>query len=342
MKKNILPTLESIAKELDISISTVSRVLNGKSKKYRISKNTTESVLKIAKKHNYQPNQLARSLRLNRSHTIGLIIPDVSNPFFAKIVRYIEKSARDNGYSVIVTNSDDNTEIEKSSLQFLTNRKIDGLIISPVGKESEHITKAISWNIPIVLIDRYFQDLNLPFVGSDNFKGSFEATDYLIQNGHTRIAFIQGIKSTTVNQDRVNGFIEAFNKNQIPLDSSLIVGKNFGEQNGYVETRILLNLQNKPTVIFAARNLISLGALKALYEENFKVPEDMSLISFDDQPYSNFLATPMTTVAQQSQEIGSIAFNLLMDKMESDSSRELPKILLPTKLIERDSVKKIN
>ena len=140
----------------------------------------------------------------------------------------------------------------------------------------------------------------------------------------------------------MNGFIEAFNKNQIPLDSSLIVGKNFGEQNGYVETRILLNLQNKPTVIFAARNLISLGALKALYEENFKVPEDMSLISFDDQPYSNFLATPMTTVAQQSQEIGSIAFNLLMDKMESDSSRELPKILLPTKLIERDSVKKIN
>ena len=211
-----------------------------------------------------------------------------------------------------------------------------------MGKESEHITKAINKNIPIVLIDRYFQDLNVPFVGSDNFKGSFEATDYLIQNGHTRIAFIQGIKVTTVNQDRVNGFIEAFNKNQIPLDSSLIVGENFGEQNGYVQTKILLNLQNKPTAIFAASNLISLGALKALYEENLKVPEGMSIISFDDQPYSNFLATPMTTVAQQSQEIGSIAFNLLMDKMESDSAIESPNILLPTKLIERDSVKKIN
>ena len=342
MKKNILPTLESIAKELNISISTVSRVLNGKSKKNRISKKTTELILKTAEKFNYQPNQLARSLRLNRSHTIGLIIPDISNPFFARIVRYIEKSARDNGYSVIVTDSDENTQIERSSLQFLISRKIDGLIISPVGKESEHLIKASNKNIPIVLIDRYFPDLKLPFVGSDNFSGSFEATNYLIQNGHTRISFIQGIKGTTVNQDRVNGFIEAFKTNNIPLDRSLIVGDNFGEQNGYVETRILLNLENKPTVIFAASNLISLGALKALYEENLNVPNDMSIISFDDQPYSDFLATPMTTVAQQSQDIGSIAFNLLMDKMESDSARELPKILLPTKLIVRKSVKKIN
>ena len=342
MKKNILPTLETIAKELNISVSTVSRILNGKSEKYRISKKTTELVIEKAKKHNYQPNQLARSLRLNRSHTIGLIIPDISNPFFAMIAKYIEKAAKSNGYSVIVTDSDDNTEIEKSSLHFLTSRKIDGLIISPVGKESEHLIKASNKIIPIVLIDRYFPDLKLPFIGSDNFKGSFEATNYLIQNGHTRIAFIQGIKGTTVNQDRVNGFIDAFKTNNIPLDSSLIVGENFGEQNGYVETRILLNLQNKPTAIFAASNLISLGALKALYEENLKIPEDMSIISFDDQPYSSFLATPMTTVAQQSQEIGSIAFNLLIDKIESDNARELPKILLPTKLILRKSVKTIN
>ena len=115
----------------------------------------------------------------------------------------------------------------------------------------------------------------------------------------TTIAFIQGIKVTTVNQDRVNGFIEAFNKNQIPLDSSLIVGEKFWEQKRYVQTKIFSASPNKPTAIFAASNLIS-GALKALYEENLKVPEGMSIISFDDQPYSNFLATPMTTVAQQS------------------------------------------
>lgn len=342
MKNKILPTLEIIAKELNLSISTVSRVVNGKAKKYRISKETTELILKTAKKFNYQPNLLARSLKLNRSHTIGLIIPDISNPFFARIARYIEKSARDNGYSVIVTDSDENSEIEKSSLQFLTSRKIDGLIISPVGKESEHLIKASNKNIPIVLIDRYFSDLKVPFVGSDNYKGSYEATNYLIQNGHTRIAFIQGIIGTTVNQDRVNGFIEAFKINNIPLDRSLIVGENFGEQNGYVETRILINLENRPTVIFAASNLISLGALRALYEENINVPNDMSIISFDDQPYSNYLAAPMTTVAQQSQEIGSIAFKLLMDRMDSNHTSESPKILLPTKLIVRKSVKKIN
>lgn len=342
MKKNIHPTLESIAKELNISVSTVSRVFNGKSEKYRISKKTTELVLQTAKKFNYEPNQLARSLRLNRSYTIGLIIPDISNPFFARVARYIEKSARDNGYSVIVSDSEEKSEIERSSLQIFTSRKIDGLIISPVGKEAEHLIKARNKNIPIVLVDRYFPDLNLPFVGSDNFKGSFEATNYLIQNGHTRIAFIQGLTNTTVNQERVNGFIKAFKINNIPLDRNLIVGDNFGEENGYVETRLLINRGKRPTALFAASNLISLGALKALYEEKLNVPDDMSIISFDDQTYSNYLATPMTTVAQQSQEIGSIAFKLLMDRIESNRTSESPKILMPTKLIIRKSVKKMN
>jgi LacI family transcriptional regulator len=342
MKKNLLPTLESIAKELNLSVSTVSRVLNGKSEKYRISKKTIELVLEKAKEFHYQPNQLARSLRLNRSHTIGLIIPDISNPFFAMIAKYIERSARENGYSVIVSDSDENTEIEKSSLQFLASRKIDGLIISPVGKEAEHLIKLSNKNIPIVLVDRYFRDLKLPFVGSDNFKGSFEATNYLIQNGHSRIAFIQGIKNTTVNQDRVNGFIEAFKINNIPLDRRLIVGDSFGIENGYTETRLLITLEKRPTALFAASNLISLGVLKALYEENLNVPDDISLISFDDLPYSDYLTTPLTTVAQQSKDIGSIAFKLLMDIMESDKATELSKILLKTKLILRKSVKTIN
>ena len=342
MKNYHQTTFESISKELGLSVSTVSRVLNGKSEKYRISKKTAELVLQTAQNFHYEPNQLARSLRLNRSNTIGLIIPDISNPFFAKIARYIERSARENGYSVIVSDSDENTEIEKYSLQFLTSRKIDGLIISPVGKDSEHLLKARNKNIPIVLIDRYFTDLKLPFVGSDNFKGALEATNYLIGNGHTRIAFIQGIGRTTVNQNRVKGFIEAFKNNNISIDSSLIVGDSFGEENGYIETKILLNVENRPTALFAASNLISLGALKALYEEKLNVPGDMSIISFDDQPYSDYLATPMTTVAQQSQEIGSIAFRLLIESIEADNQKEPAKILLPTKLIVRKSVKKIN
>ena len=306
MKKTTDPTLESISQQLDVSVSTVSRVLNGKWEKYRISKKTAEKILETAKQLNYSPNQLARGLRLSRTNTIGLMIPDIANPFFAKIASYIEKSARDSGYSVIVSDSEEKTSIEKSSLQTLTSRKIDGIVLSPVGEDSSHLIQASDKNIPIVLIDRYFAGLKLPYVGTDNFKGSFEAVNYLIENGHKRIAFVQGIQNTSVNQDRVKGYIEALKSHNIAVDFDLIVGDSFGEENGYVETKLLVNLDNPPTAIFAGSNLISLGALRALDEENLKVPQDISIISFDEQPYSGYLATPMTTVSQPSKEIASI------------------------------------
>ncbi len=341
MKKQIDTTLESISKQLDVSISTVSRVLNGKSKKYRISKKTTDLILKTAQQLDYIPNQLARGLRLKTTNTIGLIIPDIANPFFAKIASLIEKSARDNGFSVIISDSEEKTEVEISSLQTLTSRKIDGIIISPVGGQSKHLASIKNRNIPIVTIDRQCLDLELPFVGSDNFKGAFTAVNYLVKNGHTRIAIIQGIKNTSVNIDRVNGYIEALKENGISVDKSLIVGENFGEGNGYVEASLLLNIGKRPTAIFATGNLISLGALRAIYEKRLRIPEDISIISFDDQPYSSYLATPMTTVAQPNHEIASIAFRLLMDCIETNTTMESYKILLPTKLIIRDSVAKI-
>ena len=341
MKKQFDATLESISKQLNISISTVSRVINGKAKKYRISQKTADLILKTAQQLNYVPNQLAQGLRLKKTNTIGLMIPDISNPFFAKIASFIEKAARENNYFVIVSDSEEKTEIEKSSLRVLTSRKIDGIIISPVGEVSDHLAMAGEKNTPIVMIDRYCSGLKLPFVGSDNFKGALEAVNYLVQNGHTRIALIQGMKNTSVNQDRVNGYLEALRVNNIPFDKNLVIGENFGEENGYVGTKLLINQGKRPTAIFATSNLISLGALRALYEENLRVPEDVSIISFDDQPYSSYLATPMTTVAQPSKEIASIAFKLLMDIMESNKAIESNKILLPTKLVIRNSVRKI-
>ncbi len=342
MKKQSNATLESISKHLNISVSTVSRALNGKSEKYRISKKTTELILEAAKEFNYEPNQLARGLRLQKTNTIGIIVPDITNPFFSKIVRWIENAARDNGVSILISDSNEKTEFEKSSVQLFANRKIDGIIISPVGEESEHLEKAGSKNIPIVLIDRLFNDLNFPFVGSNNFEGSKEAINYFIMNGHKRIGFIQGICDTSVNQARVNGYIHSLNENNIPLDRSLIVGNSFGEESGYIETKLLLNAKKKITAIFAASDQIALGAIKAIREENLRIPEDISIISFDDQPYSGYLSTPMTTVAQQGKEIGTIAFKLLTDMIRTGILNDNNKIQLPTKLIIRDSVKNIN
>lgn len=338
--KNKNVTLKNIADHLGVSVTTVSRVLNGKSVTYRISKETQKLILDTAKDLNYSVNQLARGLRLQRSQTIGYIIPDISNPFFASIAKSVEKSARKFGYSIILCDSEESTELEKSSIQLLLNRKVDGLIISPVGLETSHLTEISKRKIPIVLLDRYFPELNIPFVTSDNYQGALEAVNLLIESGHKKIACIQGLRKTSPNNDRVKGYMDAHKRNGLPIDQSLMVGDSFGEENGYIETKLLLKKRNAPTAIFAVSNLISLGAIRAITEEGLKVPEDISMISFDDQPYSRFLATPMTTVSQQSGQIGQIATKILIDQIESDTVIEPKGIFLPTRLILRDSVRK--
>lgn len=334
-------TLQSISDKLGISISTVSRVLNGKSNKYRISKKTQELVLNAAKDMGYSPNQVARGLRLNKTFTLGYIIPDISNPFFSSIAQSVERSARKLGYSVLISDTGENTEIESQTIKIFMERKVDGLIISPVGQNLEHITTLKKSNVPMVLIDRYFPDLNIPFVTSDNFNGALNAVSHLIENGHKRIACIQGLSNTMPNIERVRGYREAFKKYGLEIDETMIVGDSFGEENGYIETKILLKKSLIPTAIFAVSNLISLGALRALNEESLNVPNDVSIISFDDQPYSNFLAAPMTCVTQQSSEIGFIATKILIDQIESKRVFESNGIFLPTKLIIRKSVNNI-
>lgn len=323
-----------------MSISTVSRVLNGKSDRYRISKETQQLILDAAKELDYSPNQLARGLRLKRTNTIGYIIPDISNPFFASIAKSVEKSARKSGYSIILCDSEENTEIEENLLQLMLDRKVDGLIISPVGLQVSHLVNIQQRKIPIVLLDRYFPELSIPFVTSDNYRGSLEAVNMLIENGHVRIACIQGLRNTSPNNDRVKGYIDAHKNHGITVDKNLIVGDSFGEENGYIETKLLLKQNNSPTAIFAVSNLISLGAIRAIAEEGLNVPDDVSMISFDDQPYSRFLSTPMTTVSQQSTQIGQIAIKLLIDQIESNRQLDPKGIFLPTKLVVRDSVKR--
>lgn len=341
VKKQKSLTIENIAEKTGLSVSTISRVLNGKAKQYRICDATAELILKTAREMNYTPNQLARGLRLNKTFTIGYIIPDISNPFFAGIARTVEKFARKMGYSVIISDSEEDTKLEISSVRLLLERKIDGLIISPVGNETHHLTELKKRNIPIVLIDRYFPELGFPFITSENYKGALEAVSYLIENGHRRIACIQGLQNAIPNVERVRGYIDAHKKFKLEIDESLIAGDSFGEENGYVETKLLLRRKTLPTAIFGVSNLISLGALKALREEGLSVPGDISLITFDDQPYLDFMAPPVTSVKQQISEIGNIATKLLLDNIDSGKSTGNEGIYIPTKLIIRNSVKNI-
>ena len=332
------PTLKTIAENLGLSAATVSRVLNGLASQYRISKKTEELIIKTAEELDYKPNPIARSLRTKQTFTLGLVISDISNPFFATIARNVERAARKSAYSIILCDSEDDTQLEQQQVKILKARKADGLIVFPVGQKSSHLLELYEKGMPLVLVDRGFPDLPIPFVTSDNYQGAFEAVSYLIENGHTAIACIKGLPNTLPNERRVQGYLDAHKKYNISVNNSLIVGENFGLQNGYIETKVLLSLPERPTAILALSNLIAIGSLQAISDEKLSVPEDISLISFDDQPYSAILSTPMTTVAQQSEEMGRIAAKILLNQISNGIAGNNTQIFLPTKLIKRKSV----
>lgn len=341
MKKDGVDIRE-LAKILNLSITTVSRVINGKSESYRISSETAERVERAAKEHHYSPSKIARGLKTEKTDTLGLIIPDISNPFFADIAHTIEKEVRSNGFSLILCDSDGNLPLEEELIRLLQSHKVEGIIIAPVGTSFDHIVQVFTAGMPLVVVDRFCPEMNLPFVTSDNYHGAYEAVNYLFIMGHKRIACIQGILESQPNKERIAGFRDACKTNGITIDEDLIVGNDFGIENGYRQARILFSMENPPTAIFALSNLISLGTIKAIREIGLKIPEDVSLISFDEQPYSAFLETPMTTVNQKKTEIAQLAVDILLKQIESKDYKEnIVKMKLKTDLIIRESVRKI-
>jgi LacI family transcriptional regulator len=337
-----ITTLKSVAQELGLSESTVSRVLNGHADKYRISSKTKKAVLRLADKLQYSPNRLARSLRLSKTHTIGLIIPDISNPFFATITRFIENNANQHGYTVMVCDTEENTSKEKESLDILLSRQVDGLVVMPVGKQSEHFERIKDLHLPVVLVDRYFPEVGLPYVATNNFQGVYDAVSYMIQNGHKSIACVQGLCETMANIERVKGYRQALVDHNLKVDETLIAGENFGAENGYVHTKLLLSRESRITAVMALSNLIALGAIRAIREKGLHIPDDISIIGFDDQPYCAYLEPPLTTVAQNEAEMGRIAIDLLLKQIEGDNHNPPEGLLIPTRFIERSSVRQLN
>jgi LacI family transcriptional regulator len=338
----VVNDIRDLAEVLGLSITTVSRVLNGKGQRYRIKAETQQRVMQAAKEYSYVPNKLARGLKMSRTDTLGLIIPDISNPFFADIAQSIEKEARLHGYSLILGDSGDDQMVETDLIRLLLSHKVDGIIIAPVGIDYKQIIQTYNSGIPLVVIDRCFPEIGLPFITSDNYQGGNDAVNYLIAMGHRKIACIQGIPKSRPTVDRVRGYKDALHSYSVPIDDSLIVGDNYTIENGYKQTRILFSMEDPPTAIFALSNLIGLGAIKAVEEMGLKIPDDISLISFDEQPYSAFLATPMTTVDQKKSEIGQLAVNVLLKYIGNKEYRKkLVHMTLKTNLIVRNSVKRI-
>ena len=335
-------TLKLIANQLGCSVTTVSRTLSGQASRYRISKATEASVSQLAAQLNFVPNPIARGLRLKKTQTIGLVIPDISNPFFAGIAHAVTLGARKLGYSIILCDSQGDNALEAKSIALLKSQHVDGIVVSPVGLSADHLLALAKWKLPVVCVDRYFPGVPLHFVGSDNLGSAREATRFFIQHGHRHIACLQGLQGTLTNQLRLRGYREVLAEQQLAVDDGLIVGDAFTEQSGYMATKHLLQTRPEVTAILAFSNQNAFGALQALAEEKRRIPEDISLISFDDQPYLAHLATPMTTVAQPYAEMGEVAVNWLCEQIQSPRPPVPGGVLLPTRLMVRRSVKTLS
>lgn len=331
-------TLRDVADAAGVSVSTASRALNGRAKQYRISVQTEERVRVIAKRLRFQPSQMARSFRSRRSGLIGIVVPDLSNPFFSYIARQITLSAEKDGYSALLADSRDTTSHEQRLVSELQSRQIEALVVCPVGSRSEHLEIVHRSGLPMVLVDRCFPGKAMVQVTSDHRGGANRVVKLLIDRGHERIGAIQGRPGTLPNQQRLDGLKDALADAGIEFGASLVAGDSFGEASGYEATHQLLEDHPDITALFSFGIPNALGALRAANECGRQVPEGLSIVTFDDLPSAEFMRAPITAAAQDIEKIGRIAAELIAMQLRSGKRPRKRMHRIDVQIIERASV----
>lgn len=332
-------SIKDIARELKISPSTVSRVMNNSG---NISEETTRRVMEIARRMNYVPNKIARSLKGSRTMTIGVIIPDITEIFFAKIVRGIDQSLSANGYNILLCDSNEDEEKERSYVHLLYENQVDGIVVATVQKKFDQDSQLINGPKPVIYIDN-LPDCNAGFnaVNLDNVKASIMAVDHLVDNGHIRIAAIMGKQDETTGFDRYVGFQKGLSRHGISLDPALVRFGDFKEQSGYDAIYDLMNSGEKFTAVYCSSSKMTYGALQALRSLQMKIPEDISLMGFDVYDDYGLLHPGITTIVQPEEKIGKLAANTLLKLIESSEEGVYQRLSLEPQLLVRESVKKI-
>ncbi len=284
----------------------------------------------------YQHNVLARSLRRGETHTIGLILPDSANPFFAKIGRGIEAAAFDLGYSVVLCNSEGNLKREQHYTEVLTKKQVDGVIFVAAGDRTNSLSVLLDRGVPFVVIDRDLPEVKVDAVLADNHQGGYLATRHLLALGHRRIACITGPSNVTPSAERVSGHRQALTEAGLPIQENLIVRGDFHPESGRAAASELLRLPTPPTAVFACNDLMAIGAMRAAAELARRIPEDLAVVGFDDIELAAFATPPLTTVLQPTAEMGRRAVQFLMERF-ADRGRPHRRETFPTTLTIRAS-----
>lgn len=324
-------TLKDIAKRTGLHPSTISRVLSGKYENFNVSEETRELIFKIARESQYVPNEMARSLRLKKTQTLGLIIPDILNPLFAGLARSVGIACEKKNYSYIVCNTDEVQQKEVKYIEMLRSRGIDGMIIVPVQERTEHLAELAAEKYPFVLATRSIADLNVDSVTTNNREEVFRAVEYLLKLGHHRIAFISGHPASLAIQERLQGYRDALEQFRIDFDPALVEGSGHSQESGYLAARKVLNLSQRPTALFVSSNVIIVGVLEATFEAGLSIPDDLSIAGYADMRATPYLSCPLTALVQPVDAIAKHAVRLLLRRIESSQEPEVEKIVLSSK-----------
>jgi len=326
-------TLKMVAESAGISVNTASRAINNKQD---INSETKKRVLQIAKELGYIRNAAAVALRTKKTGTIGVVIADNRNPFYAEVLNGMEETAREKNYHIILANTQRDYQKEEEAINLLLAKRVDGLLIAPVQDRDDDIRNLIEANFPFVILGRDFENIKVDAVYNDEIKGGFLAAEYLIKKGHKRIAFINGFLHKSPARGRLEGYKKALKKFGIPLDDILVSVGDIDVEDGYKRTKQMIKKNLDFTAIFAYNDMMAFGAMQAIKEKGLRIPEDIGLVGYDDIPFSSLISPALTTVKVKKQNLGVESVKLLFSRING-SRKKMKKIMLDVELQIRET-----
>lgn len=328
-------TLRDVGRRAGVSAMTVSRVINGREGVDAETQRKVEEAIEVL---DYVPNRIARGLTSQKTATIGLIVPDVVNPFFSPVVRGAEATARRAGYRVLLCNSEGDLRLEREYIEDLVSHRVEGLLLAPANDRSRHnILPLLRREFPLVLIDRALPNLDCDLVVGDSASGARRLVEHLLAVGHRDIAHITDADDTSTGRERLKGYQEALTAAGIPHRDDLIFRTTVDQIGGYRATQQVLAMDRLPTAIFTVNNMTVVGAMKALRERGFLVPRDMALVCFDDVEHLAVLSPFLTVIDQPAETFGSLGAQLLLERISGKAGPRSRRIVLQTDLVVRSS-----